>query len=1648
MAAISESAAYDADLWDLQSAIVDTEKTQPRPMSIDLEDLFFDCSDVPMQRNEIPTSGSSLRTPETGSDEIRAVQKGDEAHDLRHDYNMDTVESLIDLGKQEGEEAQAMHTPMHDHDMFMTDSWMTTEQLGSKEAKAIPKDPESQTPIYGHDKFAAGTLREPGEGKPEEVEAVQKAEEAQHASEDSEPEFEEGGATQKSQATERKREYKRKFDKWARQHAKIITDEEIRLRKPAAADESLSIHELMRKDQQNIITDPREYQLELFERAKKQNIIAVLDTGSGKTLIAVLLLRYIIDQELEDRAAGKKHRTAFFLVDSVALVFQQFEVLNTNLDQPIARFCGDMNTDLWAKETWQTHLKEHMVIVCTAEILYQCLMHSFIGIDQINLLIFDEAHHAKKNHAYARIIKDFYVTEHDRSKRPRVFGMTASPVDVRSDFTQAAKDLETMLHCQIATTADLALLRTSVSRPNESIAEYQALLHPYETDLCRELRTRYGDMESLAKTFKHAKEAASELGEWCADQVLLFAMGEKQANKLERKVEKDYVKNQDTRPIEMLDEELKRLREIQDIVLNWECPEPTERQNGLSPKVLVLRRYLELIFERPTDARCIVFVDKRYSARLLSELFARIGSPHLRPGKLVGARNGLSDDADSSVRQQILTLNKFRKGILNCLFATSIAEEGLDIPECNLVIRFDLYRTLIQYIQSRGRARHAESKYIHMVEKGNRWHIQSVRDVRKGEEVMRLFCESLPADRLLQGNGHNLDATLDKEKNLRVFVDPTSGAKLTYASSLVILAHFVSCLPEASSPPNYMVSVEHGQYTCEVVLPETSPIHSASGRPSSKKSLARRSAAFEACLLLRQGGHLDENLLSTHHRHLPAMRNAHLALNMNKSSNYDMRIKPLIWQETRGSSPTSLYVTIFSLDKPENLGRTSQPMALLTRTRMPEFPSVLLHLHVDRTSNLNFDSSKDSFSVSKDDLEKLNAFTLRIYKDVYNKKFEVNNAAMSYWFAPISKDYQGLTGRRALRHLLDWKTIDYVYENEFWEWRIDAPAHELENRYLVDRWDGGRRFWSLKVLPHLGPDDPVPHDAASHKYMASILDYSVSLFPKARKKAVWRHDQPVIHAHRILHRLNWLDELTEKEVNVNNVAYVCPEPLLFSALPTAVAAMAYLIPSAITRVESYLIALETCDTLGLTIRPDLALEAITKDSDNTEEHRQEQIHLQRGMGKNYERLEFIGDCFLKMATSISIFCLCPQNDEYEYHVRRMLMICNKNLLEVAIGIKLLEGKGVNKVDNQVYKHQLGDKTVADVCEALIGAALLSHTSTGNMDMAVKAVTVLVSSPDHDVAQWADYYKLYTKPAYLLTQASAVQTNLAAQIERKLGYRFKYPRLLMSAFVHPSLPNFGGIPCYQRLEFLGDSLLDMVSVNFIFNKYPDRDPQWLTEHKMAMVSNKFLSALAVRLGFHKHLRFSGSIVESQTRDYAQEIGEAEAEHTKDNIVAPDYWTATRNPPKWLADTIESYLGAVFVDSEFYFSEIERFFDEHIRWFFEDMSIYDTFANNHPVTHLHNHLILSLGCSNYKLMASPVPNAAGTEIKHQVAVVMVHGEVVASGTAASSKNAKVKASERALELLKPLAPFEFRERWGCDCDGEAGEVEGIEDVGTAI
>jgi endoribonuclease Dicer len=125
---------------------------------------------------------------------------------------------------------------------------------------------------------------------------------------------EKGKSRMPYKVTEKRRAHNAIFEAYVNKYAKSIFKAARKIELADAKDEELTIASILAKQQTETIKDPREYQIELFNRAKKENIIAVLDTGSGKTLIAVLLLKEILDMELEDRAAGLTPRVSFFLV--------------------------------------------------------------------------------------------------------------------------------------------------------------------------------------------------------------------------------------------------------------------------------------------------------------------------------------------------------------------------------------------------------------------------------------------------------------------------------------------------------------------------------------------------------------------------------------------------------------------------------------------------------------------------------------------------------------------------------------------------------------------------------------------------------------------------------------------------------------------------------------------------------------------------------------------------------------------------------------------------------------------------------------------------------------------------------------------------------------------------------------------------------------------------------------------------------------------------------------------------------------------------------------------------------------------------------------------------------------------------------------
>ena len=181
------------------------------------------------------------------------------------------------------------------------------------------------------------------------------------------------------------------------------------------------------------------------------------------------------------------------------------------------------------------------------------------------------------------------------------------------------------------------------------------------------------------------------------------------------------------------------------------------------------------------------------------------------------------------------------------------------------------------------------------------------------------------------------------------------------------------------------------------------------------------------------------------------MRNAQLALSMKQSNSYVMITKPRVWEETRGSQPEELFLTVLQLQSPDLLGRSYQPLALLTRKQLPNFPAFPLYLKPGQTSQLISKSIRKCIKMAASTVTELNCFTLRVYKDIFNKEFEDNIPKISYWLAPIQSHQSRREHEQSPESLIDWPIVSESDQEGEYCWNPEMPNSFLENRYFVDR---------------------------------------------------------------------------------------------------------------------------------------------------------------------------------------------------------------------------------------------------------------------------------------------------------------------------------------------------------------------------------------------------------------------------------------------------------------------------------------------------------------------------------------------------------------------------------------------------------------------
>jgi endoribonuclease Dicer len=333
-----------------------------------------------------------------------------------------------------------------------------------------------------------------------------------------------------------------------------------------------------------------------------------------------------------------------------------------------------------------------------------------------------------------------------------------------------------------------------------------------------------------------------------------------------------------------------------------------------------------------------------------------------------------------------------------------------------------------------------------------------------------------------------------------------------------------------------------------------------------------------------------------------------------------------------------------------------------------------------------------------------------------------------------------------------------------------------------------------------------------------------------------------------------------------------------------------------------------------------------------------------------------------------------------------------------------QSKTKHKASDDNITQWLGDKTIADVAEAIIGAAYLS----GGRNVALRVIKAL-RLPVADVEQWEDFRRKALAPPSNVT--ARLRGGTLSAVEEIIGASFKYPHLLSQALTHGSIHGYDNT-CYERLEFLGDAVLDFLVVRHVFNRDDHMSPGAMTLLKSAMVSNSALAAVCVRTGLHAYLLYESYALGNSIQSYAEQLEtRRQEEHQKavrDGRPPGQYWL-DMEPPKILSDVVESIIGALYISDGFTSDGVEFMFKKILEPFYDQHVTVKTLSH-HPTKILFE-IMQTQGCQQFSIEKEKLGETLGTRCD-----VIVHDIILASATESTGYIAGRMASTAALDALE--------------------------------
>ncbi|KAH6656778.1 hypothetical protein BKA67DRAFT_532030 [Truncatella angustata] len=1303
----------------------------------------------------------------------------------------------------------------------------------------------------------------------------------------------------------------------------------------------------------------RGYQLEMLEASLNQNIIVAMDTGSGKTQVAVLR----IQAELARSLPGK---IVWFLAPTVALCYQQFNVVSSQISGATKMLSGNDGPEAWSSaQVWNAFLANVSVVVSTPEVLSQALLHGFVTMEILSLIVLDEAHNCVGNNPGSKVMSHYRKAKKAGLHIPAILGLTASPVMKTSEDSLERIEATLDAVCKTPITHRAELL-AQVNRPEMILVPYDPVSDPVAfttthamkslQDVRNAMNIRHDpyiqqkkleiqsgihvdrsreelrgavqkdttpSIKQIRSLCRRTKTIRCELGTWAADYYIQFAITE-------------FLNSVNNNDIILAAWTLAEKQYLANILRRVQLPQ-VDRTGDL-PVTHKVTMLIEQLLACPTNALGIIFVEETATVTVLHALLS--SHPLTRIRYRIGTMVGLSRSAsrkgeigEVNREDSLLNLKDFREGKINLLIATNVLEEGIDVPACNLVVCFDKPSNLKSFIQRRGRAREKNSKLILLHENGP--NTQMTWEDLEEEMKKKYEAEGRENWKLnqLEESKDDYFPTFSTTTGNQMDIEHAKG-HLEHLCNTLFSKQYVECRPYYLFSRQYTTRTksEPPLIRATVVLPNSLPPHlrridGACSWYSEKK--ACKDAAFEAYRMLYDEGFVNEHLLPFKGEELIQSPEIRLPEEeVRERWNPWPRIARLCGVTERVRNTVSL----------ADNGRLLCKFDLSLPIAIPAIPPFQVFWN-DEPWVVEIQPGTYSTGTTSDPLVEINDLPRR-GRDSSEESSNIFSGRPSdspkdtMALLALAMGHRRLNIREEAQHVLHFhsksgpiaasqSTLTLPHGSR----PFTPELNDVERlSYLVRNTANGAPYFFDQWLPSQPSDNLVSRKLSS--YYRKVLEEESTEGPWLALRN-WPRRRDFLHRSRAV-------SSTQK---ASDKPYQTAWPVSCCRMDSTLAInvqFGALIPSIIHMIDIYLVTQELSETVLKELRfRDLSLLLAAISASSARE------------AENYQRLEFLGDVILKLLSTISVAVNYPQFPEGYLSKMRARIVSNSRLcrstketgIDKFIITKAFSGDKWQPLyadetallEEVAGNRKLGTKVLADIVESLTGASYQDGgTDKSGMLKSLQCLRLLIPDNRWHTLEEGRHLLLLSKE-----HRDCLPTNLVA-MEELLGYSFTYKNLLVEAVTHASYNmNLSSDRTYERLEFIGDAILDYIIIQKLWER--NLSQSMMTTLRAACVNADLLGffgmewslpqttvnvvdgqpvSTTVRFPFWKFMRHTspeiGALQKATEERHALER-EAILEAIWRSPTFPWALLAHLHVPKFFSDIFESVIGAVWLDS---------------------------------------------------------------------------------------------------------------------------------------